>query len=113
MKYRRDRRYGMPIESMGAFYLRIATESWRKIGIYGKLAWQSYRIGRKVKNDPRRYDYTDLALEPVVEDELDKLSLFAETAGGGAAVSKKRGEDLARARLAVQQNQAQRLEAAE
>jgi hypothetical protein len=42
---------------------------------------------------------------------MDKLSLFAETAGGDAAVSKKRGEDLARARAAAAHNQ--RLAAAE
>ena len=101
----------MPIESLGAFYLKLATETWTKLRIYGRLAWQSYRIGRKVKNDPKRYEYTDLALEPVIEDELNKLSLFAETAGGEAAVSKKRGEDLARARVVAAHNQ--RLAAAE
>jgi len=42
----------------------------------------------------------DLALSPVVEEDMDKLALFAETAGGEAALSKRRGEDLARARLA-------------
>jgi hypothetical protein len=62
-------------------------------------------------NDPKRYEYTDLALEPVVEEDMDKLALFAETAGGGAAVSKKRGEDLARARAVAAHNQ--RLAAAE
>ena len=42
---------------------------------------------------------------------MDKLSLFADTAGGGAAVTKKRGEDLARAKVVAAHNQ--RLEAAE
>jgi hypothetical protein len=64
-----------------------------------------------VKNDPNRYAYTDLAIEPVVEDEMDTLALFADTAGGGAAVSKKRGEDVARAKVAAAQ--IQRLAAAE
>jgi len=111
MKYRRDRRYGMPIEPIGLFHLKLAADFWRKLKIYGRLSWQGWRIGRKVSNDPKRLDYTDLALEPVVEEEMDKLSLFAETAGGDAAVSKKRGEDLARARAAAAQNQ--RLAAAE
>jgi hypothetical protein len=112
MKYRRDRRYGMPIEPVGIFHLKLAVELCRKLRIYARLAWQGWRIGRKVKNDPRRHDYMDLALTPVVEDEMDKLALFAETAGGGGAVSKKRGEDLARARIAAAQN-VQRLAAAE
>ena len=47
----------------------------------------------------------DLALSPVVDEDLDKLAMFAETAGGGAAVSKRRGEDLARAKVAAKQNQ--------
>jgi hypothetical protein len=47
----------------------------------------------------------------VVDEEMDKLALFAETAGGEAAVSKRRGEDFARARTAVAHNQ--RLAAAE
>ncbi|HTR88081.1 MAG TPA: radical SAM protein, partial [Reyranella sp.] len=111
LKYRRDRRYGLPIEPIGVFHWKLAVESWKKIRIYARLAWQGWRIGQKVKNDPKRYEYSDLALEPVVEEDMDKLSLFAETAGGSAAVSKKRGEDLARAKLAAQQNQ--RLEAAE
>ena len=44
---------------------------------------------RTVKNDPKRHEYTDLALEPVVEEEMDKLSLFADTAGGGARSSSR------------------------
>lgn len=52
----------------------------------------------------------DLALSPV-DHEDDKLALFAETAGGGAALSKVRNEDLARAKVAAARNQ--RLEAAE
>ena len=112
LKYRRDRRYGMAIDPVGVFHLKLAIESWKKIRIYARLAWQGWRIGQKVKNDPARHDYSDLALEPVVEEDLDKLALFAETAGGGAALSKKRGEDLMRAKVAAQQSR-QRLEAAE
>jgi hypothetical protein len=112
LKYRRDRRWGMKIEPAGVFHVKLAIESWKKIGIYARLAWQGWRIGQQVKHDPRRLEYTDLALEPVVEEDLDKLALFAQTAGGEAAVSKKRGEDRLRAKIAAQQTR-QRLEAAE
>jgi hypothetical protein len=111
LKYRRDRRYGMKIEPFGVFHYKLALESWKKIRIYARLAWQGWRIGQKVKNDPQRHAYTDLAMEPVVDEEMDKLALFAETAGGEAAVTKRRGEDFARARTAVAHNQ--RLAAAE
>ena len=111
LKYRRDRRYGMKIEPFGVFHYKLAAETWRKLKIYGRLAWQGWRIGQSVKNDPQRHAYTDLAMEPVVDEEMDKLALFAETAGGEAAVTKRRGEDFARARTAVAHNQ--RLAAAE
>ena len=111
MKYRADRRHGMPIVPIGLFHYRLAVENWKKIRIYARLAWQGWRIGRRVKNDPKRLDYTDLALEPVFDEDLGKLALFAETAGGEAALSKRRGEDIARARVTAARNQ--RLAAAE
>ena len=111
MKYRADRRHGMPIVPIGLFHYRLAVENWKKIRIYARLAWQGWRIGQKVKNDPKRLDYTDLALEPVFDEDLGKLALFAETAGGEAALSKRRGEDIARARVTAARNQ--RLAAAE
>ena len=111
LKYRRDRRHGLPIEPIGVFHVKVATEFWKKLKIYGRLAWQGWRIGQMVKNDPSRLEYTDLALEPVVDEDMDKLSLFSETSGGEAAVSKRRGEDLARAKNAAAHNQ--RLAAAE
>jgi hypothetical protein len=110
MKYRRDRRYGMKIDPIGVFHYKLALESWKKLRIYARLAWQGWRIGEKVRHDPRRHEYTDLALQPVIEEDFDKLALFAETAGGEAALSKKRGEDYLRAKVAARQN-AQRLAA--
>ncbi|HZB54747.1 MAG TPA: radical SAM protein [Reyranella sp.] len=111
MKYRADRRHGMPIVPIGLFHVMLAVENWKKIKTYARLAWQGWRIGRRVKNDPMRLDYTDLALEPVFDEDLGKLALFAETAGGEAALSKRRGEDIARARVTAARNQ--RLAAAE
>ncbi len=111
LKYRRDRRHGLEIEPFGVFHWRLAAETWRKLRIYARLAWQGWRIGQAVRNDPQRHAYSDLAMEPVVDEEMDKLALFAATAGGEAAVSKRRGEDVARARAAVAHNQ--RLAAAE
>ena len=95
----------MPIVPIGLFHVRLAVETWKKLGIYVRLAWQGWRIGRKVGRDPKRHEYMDLALSPVVEEDMDKLALFSETAGGGAALSKRRGEDLARDRIAAARNQ--------
>ena len=66
LKYRTDRRYGMPIEPMGVFHYKLLLETFKKLKIYGRLAWQGWRIGQKVLHDPKRHEYMDLALSPVV-----------------------------------------------
>jgi len=103
LKYRRDRRHGMQIEPIGVFHWKLAVESWKKIRIYARRAWQGWRVGQKVKHDPKRHEYMDLALTPV-NDQDDKLALFAETAGGEAALAKVRNEDLARAKVTAARN---------
>ena len=114
LKYRRDRRHGMKIEPIGLFHYRLAArELAASSRSTRRLAWQGWRIGQTVKNDPKRHEYMDLALSPVVEEDLDTLALFAETAGGEAALSKKRDEDLARAKIVAGRNLRQRLAAAE
>ena len=46
-----------------------------------------------MESDPRRYEYSDLAITPVTADEIDRLDLFHETAGGEAAVARKLKQD--------------------
>src|SRR5215470_6286349 len=74
-KFRRDRRSALPRESALRFYPRCAVETVRKL--WGELAL--YRdwtiIRREVTRDPNRWDYTDLAIAPPQEDELDTLDL--------------------------------------
>ena len=50
------------------------------------------RSACKVERDPRRYEYTDIAIAPV-DAETETLELFTATAGGVAAVEKKRRQD--------------------
>ena len=50
---------------------------------------------------PDRWTYTDLAIAPPLEDELDTLDLYQVTSGGEAAVARQRRDDAARARTAV------------
>jgi len=100
MKYRRDRRYGMKIEPFGAFHYKLALESWKKIKIYGWLAWQGWRIGQMVKNDPNRHDYMDLALSPRRRGGSRQARSVCRDGGRrGGAQPKRRGEDLARAKV--------------
>jgi hypothetical protein len=54
-----------------------------------------------VLSAPDRWTYTDVAIAPPREDELDTLDLYQVTSGGGAAVARVRREDAARARTAA------------
>lgn len=42
----------------------------------------------KILNDPRKYEYTDVAITRHGKDELDSLDLFNCTRGGKEAVTK-------------------------
>jgi radical SAM superfamily enzyme YgiQ (UPF0313 family) len=75
-KYRRERRSTLPIESPFVFYPRYLAESIYK---HVKLAGMVWRFGRfryRLKKDPRAASYTDRALTPVAEGELDPLETF-------------------------------------
>jgi hypothetical protein len=75
-KYRKDRRPTLPLESPFVFYPRYVADLVYK---HLKLAMQIWRFGRfrmALKRDPGAVNYTDLALTPVVDGELDSLDLF-------------------------------------
>jgi hypothetical protein len=97
LKYRRDRRNGLPIESRVAFYWRIATETVHKFGGY----WSAYRQARAILKEvlaaPDRWTYQDLAITPPQADELETLDLYHATSGGEAALARKRRDDAIRA----------------
>ena len=99
MKFRRDRRYGLPRESPLIFYPRylgeIVTKAWRYWSIYR----QHKTILKECLEAPDRWSYTDLAITPPHEEELDSLELYKATRGGEMAVVKKRNEDAARQSL--------------
>jgi len=100
LKYRRDRRHGMPVESLFVFYPKYAWEIASKLGQYGSMIWGAYKLLRRVERDPNSASYTDLAITPPAPDELETLAMFHETSGGEAAVAKKRREDELREKVA-------------
>jgi hypothetical protein len=101
LKFRRDRRHGMKLESRFVFYPRYAAEivvkAWRYLRVYR----DAMRSLKQVMAAPDRWTYTDLAIAPPLENELDTLDLFHVTSGGEAAVARSRRDDAARARTAV------------
>jgi radical SAM superfamily enzyme YgiQ (UPF0313 family) len=99
-KYRRDRRPGLKRESALLFYPRYAAEVVTKHVRLARLWLRLRRLARRVLSDPRRADYRDEALMPVVDDELERLELFTASSGAKSAVAKARKEEAARARMA-------------
>jgi Radical SAM superfamily len=97
-KSRRDRRYGMALESPFVFYRRYLTEILSKSWQY----WLVYRRAKAILNEavtaPDRWTYSDLAISPPREDEFDRLDLYHATGGGEAALARKRREDALRAK---------------
>ena len=76
-KFRTDRRPGFPIVPAWLFYPQYIAESAVKfarwIRVWAKLRW-TYA---KIKRDKHRYDYMDLALTPVGDDEMETHELYA------------------------------------
>jgi hypothetical protein len=76
LKFRRDRRPELPTEPVWLFYPKYLAETiWKQvrwIALYTRLRL----IYRKVKYDPRRHEYMDLALTPVLDDEIETRELF-------------------------------------
>lgn len=87
-KYRRDRRPGLSLENPLLFYSRYIWEMLDKYARFFWMTWQYRRIRRRVEQDPT--PYTDLALAPVQEDELDKLDMFTATEAARATADKAR-----------------------
>ena len=93
-KYRRDRRPELGIESPLVFYPRyVANLTWKHLRLAGAV-WRFGRFRRSLKRDPNAADYTDLALTPVTDDELDSLEMFNVSAAAKSTVVKIRGANL-------------------
>ncbi|SEF02138.1 Radical SAM superfamily enzyme YgiQ, UPF0313 family [Rhizobiales bacterium GAS188] len=98
LKFRRDRRHGMPIESPLVFYPRYFGETLVKAWRYWRYYRQCMGTLKEVLAAPDRYSYTDLAIEKPDMQEFERLGLYHETRGGEEAVQRKRRDDANRAR---------------
>ncbi len=87
LKYRRDRRPGLPLEPVWAFYPKIAWEFLSKHGRMAWLWWKLDRVRRRLRNDPQRRLYIDQALSPVLDEETETLELFTHNDGARQAVA--------------------------
>ena len=89
LKFRRDRRASFAMEPVWKFYPKYYAETAIKLVRWGALYMRLRRIYLRIKHDPQRFAYTDLAMLPVLDGEADTGELF--------------GSDSARAYVANQQ----------
>lgn len=100
LKNRRDRRPGFAVESRLAFYPRYGVETVSKLAQYGWSIWRANQLQKRIRTDPARYSYTDLATSAPEADDVETLALFQETSGAKEAL--RRQEVIDHSRAAVQ-----------
>lgn len=71
-KDRRNRRSGMPLENPLIFYPKYAFETLMKQGRWIWLYLRLRIIYKRAARDPKRFEYSDLALEPVSDHEEER-----------------------------------------
>ena len=96
LKFRRDRRPGLPRENPLVFYPRY----WGGTAIKLWRYWKVYRTCKTIRDEalaaPDRWTYTDLAITPPQADEFAALDIY-HTRGGDDAVARKHRDDAIRA----------------
>ena len=100
LKFRRDRRPSLPVESAWLFYPKYIIETVRKqvrwLSLYAKL----HLMYRRIKTDPRRFEYMDLSLTPPADDEMETRELFGSEAAQAYVGRQRRLEKIRRGEAA-------------
>jgi hypothetical protein len=102
LKFRRDRRRGLPIENPLFFYPRYLGETVMKAFGYLRVYLRTKKMLDTALKSPDRWTYSDLAIAPPREDEFDALDLYHATTGGEAALARRRREEVIRARISTE-----------
>jgi hypothetical protein len=90
LKSRRDRRPTMAVEPIWTFYPKYVAELLRKTAGWISIYLRLRRIYLGIKCDPRRYEYTDLAISPVTDDEIETHEMFHTDAARAYVESERR-----------------------
>jgi hypothetical protein len=100
MKSRRDRRPGLPVESIWRFYPRHLGDSAIKLVRWVTLFMRIRRIYQAIKRREDRFQYTDIAISPIVAEDVDMRDMF-RTEAAQAYVSQERRLDKIRRGVAA------------
>ncbi len=76
LKFRRDRRPGLKREPIWKFYPKFWVESASKIYKLTTLYFRLRGIYKRIKVDPKRFKYMDVALTPVTDHDTEDLEMF-------------------------------------
>jgi len=96
LKFRRDRRPGLGLQNPLVFYPKYLVETISKQIQWASLYANLHLIYRRIRRDPERHNYTDLALTPVADDELER-EMFQSEEAKAYVIQIKRTEKLRRA----------------
>ena len=89
-KIRKQRRYGLPVESPVIFYPRRVWETLRTYVPGFIYLLRLTRLRKRIQRDPQARNYTDLAITPVSDEGDAHLDMFEVTDAARTAVKKAR-----------------------
>jgi len=90
LKYRTDRRPGLPIVPAWRFYPRFFAETVGKLYKYFKIWRMIDRLRKSIRKDPNRENYMDAALAPVEAGDTETFALFTHNEAARSAVQHAR-----------------------
>jgi hypothetical protein len=90
VKYRKDRRPTLPLESPIAFYGRYAGDTARKATKLARRWLHLKSIVRRIEADPNSMAYRDDSLIPVAEEDSEHMELYTQTEAARVAVERER-----------------------
>ncbi len=94
LKNRFERRTELPIEPAWRFYPALAWEFCVKAVRIGAFAWSIHRIYRRVAAAPDPKAYTDAALTPVADADVETMEMFQTEAARHAVEHVRRVKEL-------------------
>jgi radical SAM superfamily enzyme YgiQ (UPF0313 family) len=94
LKSRRDRRPTLAIEPIWTFYPKFLSELVYKTVGWAAIYLRLRKIYVKIKHDPRRREYSDLAITPVTDDEIETHEMFKNEAARAYVDSERRLEKI-------------------
>lgn len=88
--HRLDRRSGFPIETALTFYPRYWWRTLRNLSLFLWRLNQANRLNKRIHDDPKKFEYRDVATTPPEQDDVENLALFTDTRGAEAALRREK-----------------------